>query len=77
MRVGAFRSIDRIGERFDFGWRCLLQTPLICRWQTEPEPNAQFIQERFDLGFTQLRRHVGLLVQAIRNLSRMDRPSWT
>jgi hypothetical protein len=38
--VIAFRSIDRIGERFDFDRRLLLQMTLIRSWQAEPESNA-------------------------------------
>lgn len=58
VRISSFRGIDRIGERFDFNRRLLLQSPLFRSRQAEPEPNAQLVQESFHLAFIQLRCHV-------------------
>ena len=42
-RVGTFRSINGVSERFDFDRRFLFQTALI-RWrQAEAEPDAEFV----------------------------------
>jgi hypothetical protein len=40
MRVSTFRSVNRVGERFDFDGWFLLQTALIRRRQAEAKPNA-------------------------------------
>jgi len=52
MWVSTFRSIDSIGERFDFDRRFSLQSALIRSRQAEPESNAQLVQERFCLRFS-------------------------